>query len=314
MDKQVSAHFDRLEKALSSLIDSVAKYHPTLAHAKELDVADRELTRGLMEVQTHQANFIHIQKLRSASQALDSQIRDTIASLASTRRDVASIQPVKFSDAPSYPFSYEELLSYARRISKTTLPPTRTHTSNAEAQAQSANADTPGPDSQPMSAIQTPVMSVLPTPTQSQSITTDGPSQSTTTSFTGLPEVLTMHLNPMSGSVFVPWPLEDIIRMGSLASTQNLINEGIDPAGYDPVAEEARKKKEAEERLEQEEKERKEREERDRAIREQREKMREQEMRENWRRESGVPAGQSSPVEKKQFHFTNLDMDDDDSD
>ncbi|KAL5614823.1 uncharacterized protein BROUX77_000660 [Berkeleyomyces rouxiae] len=316
MNKQVNAHFDQLEKALHSLIDSVAKYHPTLAHAKELEAADKELTRGLAEVQRHQANFIHIEKLRSASQALDSQIRDTISSLASTRKDVAAIQPVRFGDAPAHPFSYEELLSYARRISKTTMPSAGSQLPGVEQpQPQSANADTPGPDSQPMSAVQTPMMSVLPTPAQSQSmIGSEGQTQSATTSFTGLPEILTMHLNPMSGAVFVPWPLEDNIRLGSLASIQNLISEGIDPAGYDPVAEEERKKKEAEEQLEKEERERKEREERDRAIREQREKMREQEMRENWRRESGAAVGQSAPTEKKQFHFTNLDMDDDDSD
>lgn len=121
-----------------------------------------------------------------------------------------------------------------------------------------------------------------------------------------------MHMNPLWHASFVPWPQEDQIRMGSLAATQMLINEGIDPAGYDPVAEEARRKQEEEERLAREDKERREREERDRALRENREKTREQEQRESYRRENGMsPGGQSSPVEKKQFHFTRLEMDDD---
>ncbi|KKA28428.1 hypothetical protein TD95_003039 [Thielaviopsis punctulata] len=317
MDKQIDAHFQRVELALSSLIDSIAKYHPTIAHARELQQADQALTLGLQEVQTHQANFLRLQKLRAASASLDSQIRDTIVSLATTRKDVATVQTVKFPDAPAHPFTYEELLSYARRISKTTLPPPPPPSANPPApdllvqnSAVGTTPNTPGADSVPGSSAPTPA--ALPTPTQSHMPGDALPAAAAGASFTELPENLALHLNPMAQTVFIPWPLEDRIRLGALATTQMLINDGIDPIGYDPVAEEERKKKEEEERLAREEAERREREERDRALREQREKMREQELRESYRRESGMPAGQSSPVEKKQFHFTSLDMDDDD--
>lgn len=47
MDKYIDSRFERLEKALSSLIDSVAKYHPSVSQAEELKAADTELGKGL---------------------------------------------------------------------------------------------------------------------------------------------------------------------------------------------------------------------------------------------------------------------------
>lgn len=47
MDRFIDARFDRVEKALVTLIDSVAKYNPSPALADDLLAADRELNRGL---------------------------------------------------------------------------------------------------------------------------------------------------------------------------------------------------------------------------------------------------------------------------
>ncbi len=47
MDKFIDARFERLEKALASLIDSVTKYHPSVSLAEDLQAADTELTKGL---------------------------------------------------------------------------------------------------------------------------------------------------------------------------------------------------------------------------------------------------------------------------
>lgn len=49
MDKYVDSRFERLEKALSNLIDSVTKYHPSTIQAEELKAADIELSKGLEE-------------------------------------------------------------------------------------------------------------------------------------------------------------------------------------------------------------------------------------------------------------------------
>lgn len=49
MDKYIDSRFERLEKALTNLIDSVTKYHPSKPHARELEIADLELSSGLEE-------------------------------------------------------------------------------------------------------------------------------------------------------------------------------------------------------------------------------------------------------------------------
>lgn len=143
---------------------------------------------------------------------------------------------------------------------------------------------------------------------------------------TRLPVAMAQYLNPLSGQHFFPWPQEDKIRSGALASNQLLVEQGIDPKGFDPVLEEERKKKEEEERKDKEEQEAKERAEKERALlaerekaRLEREKQREKEAAE-WRRaseagESTAPVDKKPQPEKKQFQFTNLDdLDDDDDD
>lgn len=191
---------------------------------------------------------------------------------------------------------------------------------------------TPAPDSQPQSAV-TPS---APNSSQVQSpavlngtpqMSFEPPTQQTTTSAnTLLPEAMSQYLNPLSGQLFFPWPLEDSIRSGALASNQILTEQGIDPRGYDPAEEEERKLKEEEEKKEREEKERQEREEHERKMLEERERLRQERERqqEEWRRAS-VAAGvapaipsldrtSTGPAEKKQFQFTNLDDLDDDDD
>jgi hypothetical protein len=48
MDTFIDARFERVEKALASLIDSVAKYHPYTKQATDLQQADRQLAEGLL--------------------------------------------------------------------------------------------------------------------------------------------------------------------------------------------------------------------------------------------------------------------------
>lgn len=49
MDKYIDGRFERVEKALANLIDSVTKYHPSIQQGEELNAADQELSRGLKE-------------------------------------------------------------------------------------------------------------------------------------------------------------------------------------------------------------------------------------------------------------------------
>ncbi|CAM1511740.1 Fc.00g092530.m01.CDS01 [Cosmosporella sp. VM-42] len=332
MDKYIDGRFERLEKALANLINSVTKYHPSATHARELEIADIELSKGLEEVQTHQNNHLRIQQLRESSAVLDAQIRETLSTLATTRKDLVTTQTTTFPNGPSYPVAYEELLQYARRISKTSMPPAGT----INAFAASTEAQTPMPDSQSQAVTPSaPASSQVQSPAVmngTPGVNSEPSTQQTTTSAnTTLPEIITQYLNPLSGQPFFPWPLEDKIRSGALASNQILAEQGIDPKGYDPVAEEERKRKEEEERKEREEQERLEQEEKERKLREERERVRverekaREKQQEEWRRASiagGVAPGPPGPAragpvvtEKKQFQFTNLDdLDDDDDD
>lgn len=47
MDKIIDARFERVEKALIGLIESVAKYHPHAKQALDLHEADNDLAKGL---------------------------------------------------------------------------------------------------------------------------------------------------------------------------------------------------------------------------------------------------------------------------
>lgn len=81
-------------------------------------------------------------------------------------------------------------------------------------------------------------------------------SQAVTT--TSLPVEYTHWLNPPP-DMFIPWPSEETIRRGALSSIQVLVDQGVDPATFDPAKSaelEAERKRivEEEDRLREEEK------------------------------------------------------------
>ncbi|KAI1382655.1 uncharacterized protein F4822DRAFT_423147 [Hypoxylon trugodes] len=322
MDKQLDTCFDRVEKALGTLVDSISKYHPSVNQVNELGLADIELNKGLEELQTHQSNYKRIQDLRAATTSLDSQIKDTLRLLANTRKELVGASATVFpSDAPSYDVNYDELLAYARRISKTTLPPASAlnSTSTDNGAIGSTDAATPAAAT-PNGAQPTPGNANGQDSTQ-QTPAADPPA-------TALPEDLQWNVNPLSGVDFAPWPNEEQVRKGAMAQLAFISEQGIDAEDYDPEEEKARKEREEEERRAAEEKERIEREERERRAREEQVRIRverEREQREAWRRGSvvdggagaGAAAGQqpvsTSPVgEKVQFQFMADDDEDDD--
>ncbi len=46
MDKYMDGRFERVEKALATLVESIAKYNPSMALVNELSAADDELANG----------------------------------------------------------------------------------------------------------------------------------------------------------------------------------------------------------------------------------------------------------------------------
>ncbi|KAJ0333213.1 hypothetical protein COL922a_010841 [Colletotrichum nupharicola] len=329
MDKVIDARFERVEKALASLIESVSKYHPNAKQALDLHEADNDLARGLDEVQVHQNNHLRLQQLRATTSSLDSQIRETLQSLATTRKDITTTQITMYTNGPKYPVKYDDLLNYARRISKTTMPPaaitngvpTEGSTPAPDPNASMTAATTPGANgmqSQPVSAAPTPSQTQTPDPSGGiNGGTSSGDlaatQQTTTSGATSLPDGLRNHLDPHFNASFIPWPNEFQIRSGAMAVFQELQDQGIEPRGYDPAQIAEAKRKEEEERKAREEQEKAELERKNREYQEKMERIR-REQQEAYRRDSmAVGAGASSAGKNKQFQFTSI-MDDDDDD
>ncbi|KAK3398399.1 vitamin-D-receptor interacting mediator subunit 4-domain-containing protein [Sordaria brevicollis] len=351
MDKYLDARFERVEKALATFIDSIAKYNPSEKLAEDLVAADRELALSLKELERHQNNHARIMQLRQETVALDQQTKDIIGGLWNMRKEVKTTPATQYpATGPKYKFTTHELLNYAKRISRTTLPPTHliVESNNLDAQQQLQNQG--GGGGQPMdldsaaptpmpgttTAAGTPAASAAPTPAPSGP---SGPSTAAAAPFsqqpppppsanqTALPHDLKTHIDPLAGFQFHPWPTEDKVRMGGMAAYQSLISRAMDPKGYDPEEEERRKKEEEEARKEAEERAIREREEEEKRMREERERMareRERARREEAERSgsiSGPSAGagpgavSSSGSGGGRSQFTFLDgMDDDDDD
>ncbi|KAB5572328.1 vitamin-D-receptor interacting mediator subunit 4-domain-containing protein [Coniochaeta sp. 2T2.1] len=331
MDKYIDERFDRVQRALTTLIDSVTKYTPSTTQANELAQADKELSEGLHELQTHQNNYLRIQELRKEADDLDAQIKTTVSLLWNTRKEITATPTTSYpSSGPRYDFSYSDLLNYARRIARTTVPPPGV-TNGVDLSAPPAEQGTSAEQTPVTAATDNPIVTNGTTTTQPQPTASADPSQpsqqtSQQTFTTALPEHMADSVNLLEGAVFYPWPGEDRIRNGALEQCQRLVNAGVDPVGYDPEEEErkrlaAREEAERREALEAEERRKREEERfaRARAAALERERQRQAAAQAAAAGGEGAgAAGQSSPEARrdskpKQFQFMGgLDDEDDD--
>lgn len=257
-----------------------------------------------------------MQQLRSATATLDNEILTTLQSLASTRRELKATPETQFPLASdTYSFTYRELLSYARRISRLTIPPVGSTlvemgldtegnpilpappegvegnggaTSTQPQQLQPTNGAT-GTSNTQENVAATVVATETDTPSASAPTPADGGASQPspipapnaapghgTPSFmhsTALPPEHAKIANPYLDTLFLPFPNQGLIVAGALVANQLLAESGIDPRGYDPVAEQTRKEEEERERLETAEKERLHREEENMRIRREREEQ-----------------------------------------
>lgn len=346
MDKYLDARFERVERALATLIDSLSKYNPSEKVAEDLLLADSELVHSLTLLEQHQNNLQRIEALRQETSTLDAQTKEIIGSLWTMRKEVKNTQTTSYPAAgPKFQFTATELLNYARRVSRNTLPPpgvtngvdlgapaggtgtvsvvvaspvqqddeagrSQTQTPNASFNGVAASAAaTPSANGEVMGMYYQPNKSRL---VAGSWLILGIASQATvTSSATELPIHLKPVVNMREGAVFYPWPIEESIRSGALAGFQQLADRGTDPRGFDPEEEEQRKRDEEQARKEAEEQARLEREEADRRMREERERMARE--REEAHRRGSVAVGSSQGGQKSQFTFLDgLDDDDDD--
>jgi hypothetical protein len=265
-------------------------------------------------VSIHQANHARILSLRSTSSALDEQIRSTLTLLNDTRSELLATPATVFPEDTN-PVLYSELLSYARRISKFTIPPTF------------REVDADGTTSDVVNVSQDIEMKVdsqgeqheIKTNGTTTPVVTNGAvgglnsgEAGTTTPIDAenpiaLPAAVSEWLNPLSGGPpFVPWPTEEKIRQGALASIQVLLDQGVDPATFDPErsaeleAERKRLEVEAEARKAEQE-----------AERARLEEERREEMRRRQSVSTGLMTGAPAREEQQTAVFTGLDILDD---
>lgn len=314
MDKQLDALFGRVEAALTTLIDSIAKYNPSDKLADDLAHADRALAQGLRELEQHQANHARIQQLRAETAALDAKTKEIAGSLWAMRKEVDNTPTTTYpAGGARYPFTIEDLLGFARRISRNTLPPpgvTNGLDLSAPPTQQSEGMDgTATPGASFNSGVGTPggggtTAAATPDAMVSQA--------TVASSVPEMPMELRHAVNPGEGAVFIPWPTEDKIRSGALAEYQRLVERGMDPKGYDPEEEEQRKRDEEQAKKEAEERARLEHEEAERRMQEERARMARE--RERARQEAERRGSVAEPVGQKKSQFSFIDMDDEDDD
>jgi hypothetical protein len=326
MDRYLDARFDGVERALQALINSIASFNPSVSPAQDLVAAQEELNAGLGELEKHQNNYRRIQQLEEETDRLDKQIQDSVTEVFKTRQEIKGTPVTKYpSSGPARNFSYQDLVNYASRISRTTMPPPGV-TNGVDLSGPSITDDSPaagdaassstGANNQP--PINGAEHSTDSSAGQAGSSSTFHPQSVTLGKSTALPEHMLRATNLLDGSQFYPWPTEQQIRSGALAACQRLADQGIDPKNYDPDEQE-RLKKEAElEQQRQAAAEEEARRERDRLAAEQRQKERERAAREReaeaaQRTISDPNAGNPASAPRKQFQFAGgLDDDDDD--
>ncbi|KAK4155848.1 vitamin-D-receptor interacting mediator subunit 4-domain-containing protein [Chaetomidium leptoderma] len=353
MDKDMDGRFERLEKGIDNMVNALVKNNPSDKVAEDLLAAEAELSRGLKLLETHQNNYARIQQLRQETSLLDTQIKDIASSLWNMRKELKAIPTTtKPPDGSKHEFTTAELLAYARRISRNTLPPPGV-TNGVDLSTSQPSTQPPDPEdsfrlqTQP-SQTQTPNTSInlsfngtvstpgpisAPTPNMTtnnndtQHTTTQLPPSQPPTKATAEAR-LPLHLKPAvdatHDATFLPWPSEAHIRQGGLAAIQRLVDAGIDPRGYDPAEEERKRKAEEQAKKEAEERARQERDAAERRMREERERMARE--RERARQMEGAGAGGGGGAERrdsvaigggaarkpKQFTFLGGDDDDDD--
>jgi hypothetical protein len=235
-------------------------------------------------VAEHQANHARILHLRQTADALDAQIKSSIALLAETRNELLSTAARDSPTARHVPF--DELLAYAKRISRFTLPPNyRPPPKQPE--------DTPKPSietedvvmsnggaeaaSPPVAAAETEAN------TQEPGLEPEG------AAYAALTDAQKDWLDQMAKAPFIPWPNEEDMKLGALAAVQQMIRDGRDP--WTVLAPEEQAELDVRQQLEEEEKKKQQAEELTRL-----------------RRGSFGRAGPARPAEKKESTFTGFEL------
>jgi hypothetical protein len=199
-------------------------------------------------VARHQANHARLQALRAEADALEGQLKSSVAALAGLRRELSET-PATVFPANSRPVPFDELLQYAKSISKYTVPPTfRERALDADGDAGKDKEATEPPASAPATnGLNTPTTATAPT----EPPATDGaePTLEGEATSNAVPEITAEEEEWLqklkdSGFAWFPWPDADKIRRGNLWKLYHYREQGRNLEDFDIEAyeEEERKK------------------------------------------------------------------------
>ncbi|KAK4944761.1 hypothetical protein LTR10_015931 [Elasticomyces elasticus] len=215
MLSKLQASYQSLDASLQRLTDSIAAYNPSPTAASDLLAADDALTTDLSTVLTHQRNTHILSALHLQARANDEKIKSHFHAVAALRKEVTAIP--SFSPptaATTREVGVDELLSYARYISPTTVPPTFRRTGlKAKPEIDGEGVGT------------TP-------PLAAQDNSTGDYSDTDAIKRTN---PATLDLNPAHAAwlspdlPFAPWPEQYIITGGALGRIQIMLEQGKDP-------------------------------------------------------------------------------------
>ena len=178
----------------------------------------------------HHANHARILRLREIAGALNQSITANLTLLTDVRKELLTTPATIFSENQRN-IPYTELLDYAKRISKYTVPPTfRPPIPVANPPSASQPQHTEPPSTNGASAEK---------PSHSQDTeAAHRNSQGEGIGVSSLDQEEVRWLDPLKQIPFVPWPSEDVIRQGGLAQIQVMLDQGIDPSNVRDGAEE----------------------------------------------------------------------------
>lgn len=202
---------------------------------------------------THHSNYGKILALRQTSDALDEQIKSTLRLLADTRKELLSIPTCASTEDQDddvedsrRQVKVKDLLSYAKFISKTTVPPTfRTAVPEVVSQLPSSGDGSNGPATPAATGTTTtttitgagidPGTSTIkqePGTTTAAAATTpiiDTNPEDQTKATSNLPPSTIALLSNNDNVPFVPWPSQEVIANGALGHIQQMLEQGRDP-------------------------------------------------------------------------------------
>ena len=194
MNTDLQARLSALDTSLATLLDSLISQNPSLAATQALLVADTDLQASVKQLSRHQANHNRISALKAQITSLNTSITERLSSLATLRSEILA-QDIRPVSQEGRQVEAGELLGYAQRISRFTVPPThRPRVKQAKATEDAKSTEVNG----------------------------------TVTEHTGEKETVEhANLANLDLGGWVPWPSEDIIRQGPLGQLQAMNEQDV---------------------------------------------------------------------------------------